>query len=157
MISFPKPWGGCVWDGTLQQYLGHSRKREDNVSWQFFKEKKFNNFSRCQRTDTTCVHYERRSDKKVMNMRSTLVPALTYVFLLVPLGLSWSFISMHTGHLAFKSRSWEMLSAMKGVDTICTRRLGLSLVYIRIFLFFPMLAMPAGVPRAYVRDPWPRH
>lgn len=64
--------------------------------------------------------------------------------------------SVHTSHLAFKSRSWKMLFEMKGMDTVCIRRLGLSSVYIRIFLLFPMLVMPAGVPRAHVRDPWPR-
>lgn len=54
----------------------------------FLQEKKLNNFSRCQHSDLICVHCKRRNDKRISNVRSTLLPALTYGVLFVPLRLS---------------------------------------------------------------------
>lgn len=54
----------------------------------FLGGKKVQIFSSCQHSDTICAYYKRRSDMRIMNVRSTLLPALTCGFLLVPLGLS---------------------------------------------------------------------
>lgn len=130
---------------------------KDSVFWQFSGGKMLNYFFTRQCSYTTCVCHDRRNNERVMN-REILW------YLLWHTGFSWSFWGFLDHSFlhkqltnSFKSESQEMLSAMKRLDTICTRKLGLSWACIRLFLSCPMLEMWAEVPRTHIGDLWPRH